>query len=209
MSKKIQDDEQVLQTFQSDSKHLLSLRTATQIKKATREAIQWFTNKNGSNLKRVNLSVVTRARRPVNTFHPGQMLTYRYDAEGFEKGTLPYFDASPLVIYLKHQKNGNMLGLNLHYLSPPVRARILGLLLKSKTGKMRHDSRMRITYKLVNEIAAYKPLQFAIKSYKPKRFKSKMFRINSIEWKHAIMLPMAHFVGASARKVWSENPHPK
>ena len=52
-----------------------------------------------------------------------------YDAK--HKATLPYYDGFPLILMLGPAKGGFM-GLNLHYLPPVVRARLLDAVLAEK-----------------------------------------------------------------------------
>jgi hypothetical protein len=130
-------------------------------------------------------------------------MTYGYDAKHAD--TLPFWDRYPLIIFLDIQKNGNMLGLNLHYLPPVTRAKILALLMKTVTAtKLRHDVRMKVTYQMCRDIAAYQPLQFCLKSYIPNRITTKVVRVQPNEWQHAIFFPSDRFQNKSNRYVWAQ-----
>lgn len=195
--------------FQKISKELRQVRTAMQVKKKTLAAIEWYTGKVQSTVpKKIRVNLLMYGRRAVQSYVPGQMILFRYQAKGFDEGTLSYFDAAPIVIILGENKHGNLLGLNLHYLPPPVRLRVLGLLMKPiNAKKLRHDTKLRVTYQAVQSIAALAPLQYAIHSYIPNRMAGKVVRVQPAEWHHAAAMPVAQFIGKSARGVWASNPH--
>ena len=179
--------------------------------KATRlgkEAIEWYKDR-VKGASSASISMIMYGKRGIDTFYPGQLFTFRYQSKLFEEGSLPYFDAAPLVIALGQNRYGNLEGLNLHYLPPHVRLRILSYLVKTigdaGAEKLRHDTKLfRISYAAAQNIAALRPLEFALKSYIPDRIFSKPVRVQPREYKHAIALPYQQFVGASSRKVWSD-----
>jgi hypothetical protein len=179
---------------------------ATEVNRRQREAIRYFSQRNKAKFVdtgRPGIELMTKGQRGVSDIIPGTIMTYMYDAKNAE--TLEYWDRAPLIIFLDVQKNGNWLGLNLHYIEPRVRAKILGLLMKTVTAKkLRHDVRMRITYQMCQQIAAYKPLGFCLKSYIPQRITTKIVRIQPLDWQHAIFFPSDRFQKASNRKVWSD-----
>ena len=68
--------------------------------------------------------------KPVTRTGPqGNMYMFFYDPK--YKETLPYYDGFPLIIMLGPAKGGFM-GLNLHYLPPAVRARLLDIIIGNK-----------------------------------------------------------------------------
>ena len=93
----------------------------------------------------------------------GRMYTFFYDAKTKKK--LPYWDRFPLVIILDLREDG-FTGLNLHYIPPRYRVRLLYELYKyvilDDDDMAEEEMRMRIkmTYQLINGISKlnmYKP----------------------------------------------------
>ena len=195
--------------FQNISIELRKVKTASQVKKRTREAAEWFTNKvTKTDPKRINLAVVLKGRRAAQKLAIGQMYAFRYQSKLFNENKLDFYDRAPLIIFIGDDEHGNMLGLNLHYIPPVARAKILSALTKTiKAKKLRHDTRMNIDYGAVKSISTYKPLRYAIKAYIPNRIESKLVRIQPNEWHHSIFLPFDNWVATTARKVWRNNPY--
>lgn len=194
-------------TFQKIAQDLLKGMSASEINSRARDAIKWFSDKNNAkyvDTGRPNVGLMTKGRTGASDITPGQMFVYSYDAKNAE--TLDYWDRFPLILFLDINRHGNFLGLNLHYLPPPARAIILGKLMSVVNSKtLRHDTKLKITYKMVKSMSEYKPLQFAIKSYIPNRIQGKIVRIQpGLEWAHAIFFPSEMFVGASKRSVWDD-----
>ncbi|QGZ14165.1 DNA end protector protein [Rhizobium phage RL2RES] len=197
----------VAETFDDLIRQLERGMSATQINARSRDAIKYFQTKNrakANDTGRPGIELLTKGQRGISDFIPGTIMTYLYDAKNAD--TLEFWDRAPLIIFLDIQKNGNFLGLNLHYLPPNVRAKILALLMKTVTAtKLRHDVRMRLTYDMCAKIAAYKPLQFCLKSYIPNRITSKLVRIQPQDWAHAIFFPSDRFQKKSNRYVWAQS----
>ncbi|AKE44678.1 DNA end protector [Sinorhizobium phage phiM9] len=193
--------------FEQVIKDLAKGMGATEANRRQREAIKYFAQKNKSKFvdtDRPGIELMTKGMRGVSDIIPGTIMTYMYDAKNAE--TLEFWDRAPLIIFLDVQKNGNWLGLNLHYLPPPARGKILGLLMKTVTAKkLRHDVRMRITYQMCQQIAAYQPLQFCLKSYIPKRITTKIVRVQPQDWVHAVFFPSDRFQKKSNRYVWAQS----
>ncbi|QIG68020.1 DNA end protector protein during packaging [Rhizobium phage RHph_Y68] len=197
----------VAETFDDIIRQLERGMSASQINARSRDAIKYFQTKNRAkavDTGRPGIELLTKGQRGVSDFIPGTIMTYLYDAKHAD--TLEFWDRAPLIIFLDVQKNGNILALNLHYLPPNVRAKILALLMKTVTAtKLRHDVRMRLTYAMCQQIAAYQPLQFCLKSYIPNRITSKVVRIQPQDWAAAIFFPSDRFVGKSNRYVWAQS----
>lgn len=203
MAKKPDSDAQKVFTKMAED---LQKANAANINKRIRESIKYFSERNDAKFVdtgRANISLMTKGMRGAVNLEPGQIFTYSYHPKHAE--TLPYYDRFPLILFLDVQKNGNLLGLNLHYLNPVIRSRILGKLIGTVASNViRHDNRIKITYGMVKELAAYKPLQFAIKSYIPRNIAGKMVRIPPIAWSHAVVFPSQLFVGKSDGSIWKE-----
>ena len=160
----------------------------------TKQSIEWFKTKarqlfRGRQIKnRVDImqddalsqksSVETSFKGPI-----GNMYMFFYDAK--HKATLPYYDGFPLTIIMGPAKGG-FKGVNLHYLHPVARARLLDILL-GNGGKM-----------------PQKYLAPALKHYLTSHVKSRFELVDKPEWEIASFLPMADFRGADPRKVYKD-----
>ncbi len=152
----------------------------------TKESIAWFRKKATQlgKISRLNLmqeeEVSLQARPRTGA---GEMYMFFYDAK--YKDTLPYYDAFPLVIMMGPAQGG-FYGLNLHYLSPIIRAKALDALLGegSVPGKY------------------IKP---TIHRYLRKHVRSRFALVDKPEWEIATFLPTADWRGTSAPKVYSDS----
>ena len=162
----------------------------------TRKSIDWFRNKARemfrgrvvrNRLQIMNDEALDLKRRPVTrSMGPlGRMYMFFYDPK--HKKTLPYYDGFPLIIMMGPAKGGFM-GLNLHYLPPVVRARVLDAVLTGGGGKI--------------------PSQFvapAMKHYLFGHVKSRFAEVEKPEWEIATFLPMADWNKASANQVYRDS----
>jgi len=114
----------------------------------------------------------------------GNMYMYFYDAK--HKATLPYYDGFPLILMLGPASNGFM-GLNLHYLPPVLRAKVLDAVLAKSGG---------VPKQYINP---------ARKHYLFNHVKSKFALVEKPEWEIATFLPMADWRGASSDKVYKDS----
>jgi hypothetical protein len=129
----------------------------------------------------------------------GQMYFYQYDPK--LKNSLPWYDSLPMVIPINYYKDG-ILGLNLHYLPPVARAKLLDKLMEfsSRAGTAR--AYMRLSYKLLKAIVDSKLYEPCIKRYLYSHIQSNFIKVDNKFWERAAMLPVQEFKKATARKVW-------
>lgn len=201
MATKKKSEEDIEKTFKTEAAFFLKLKNPSSLRKAVRDSVKWYTGKVGTD--NVKIQGILAKKKAVAAIRPGQMLTFKYESKLFGEGKLDHFDRSPLIIFLGYNEDGNFLGLNVHYIPPKVRAMVFSTLLKVEGNKkMRADVQLKVRWKLVKSIAKYKPLKYAIKAYRPDFVRSKTVRIPPAEYRYAVMLPYADFVGATAREVW-------
>jgi hypothetical protein len=136
-------------------------------------------------------------------FIMGNMYLLTYDPK--HKATLPYYDMFPLIFPINKAKGG-FLGLNLHYLPPILRAKLMDQLYTVLTNK-RFDETTRISasYKLLSGAAKFKEFQPCIKHYLNAHVRTKPAYINPSEWDIALFLPTQKFVGATANQVYADS----
>jgi hypothetical protein len=137
----------------------------------------------------------------------GQMVMYFYDPKW--KKTLPYYDRFPLIMYLepKAGKSGpGFLGLNLHYLPPLERAKLLDALY-SVAEKNKNDEikRIQITYGILKKAAKFKWYEPCLKHYLYGHVRSKFMIIDPKEWDMVCFLPLERFEKATKEKVWKDS----
>ena len=98
-----------------------------------------------------------------------------------------------------------ILGMNLHYLPPILRAQFLDALMDNVTSKNSEDAKFKITTRLLagtSELEYYKP---CIKHYLTAHVKSKFAEVKAPEWEIATFLPTAIFEKASKQKIYSDS----
>lgn len=134
---------------------------------------------------------------------PGKMLMYQYDAK--HKDTLPYWDRFPVIFPINMYKDG-WLGINMHYLPPVFRVRLLDALYETVNNDKYDDTtKMKISYQILNSASRFSYFQPTIKRYLASHVKSNLIEIPIDEWDYVCFLPIARFVGASQRKVWDDS----
>lgn len=183
-------------------------------KRLERQSIEWFQEKTGQRKKSktrkealeegITFQDYVRGKQGIkNRFWPGQLFTYQYDAK--TKATLPYWDKFPMVMPIHLYEDG-WLAINLHYLPPYLRSRLLGVIrgtMRSK--KLSREAKANLTYGMIksaSELAIAKP---AVKRYLKDHVRSKIVRIHPQEWQNAIFLPTDAFQGASRQQVWRDS----
>jgi len=130
----------------------------------------------------------------------GDMVMYFYDPK--LKNELPYYDRFPLTI-LVQPAPGGFHGLNLHYLSPAVRARFLDELLNLAPQKVTDTTRLaKLRYNLLSGVRKYKEFKPCFKHYLMDHVKSPIKRVPMTEWEIAIFLPVEQFVKVKKESVW-------
>lgn len=170
----------------------------------TKESREWF-RKRLSSMGRINQKelMTSDSVKLANKQLVGSMQMFYYQAK--HRDTLPYFDAFPLVIVLGPAEKG-FLGMNLHYLPPPLRAKFLDALMDITTNKKYNEStRFDVTYDMLKGAAKYKYFKPCVKHYLTAQVRSKFARIPAPEWEIATFLPTASWQGGSASQVYKDS----
>lgn len=138
-----------------------------------------------------------------NQFKPGFMYHFLYDPKF--KDTLPYYDRFPLMIAVGPAPGG-FYGLNLHYLAPVPRARLLDRLIETTNNDAFDETtKMKINYKILNSLSSMRFFRPCFKHYLFDHVESRMMMVPASEWEIAMFLPTEKFQGASKRQVWKES----
>ena len=118
------------------------------------------------------------------------------------KDKLPYYDTFPLVLPIEEYSNG-FLGINMHYLSMPIRIRLLDRLVDfSSNTKFDESTKLNVNYTGVKDIRLVKP---TLHRYLSGRVKTDFRRIDADEFTVATLLPVQRFSKASAAEVYRDS----
>lgn len=144
--------------------------------------------------------------RIVNNVTPnqiGQMLMFFYDAK--LKKELPYWDKLPLIFPIEIYADG-FLGINLHYLPPMYRAKLMDALYTAVSNKKYDDTtRLQISYQIMKGVKKYRFFKPCIKRYLNSHVQSKFVKLQPTEWDMALMLPTERFQKKPKQKVWEDS----
>jgi hypothetical protein len=141
----------------------------------------------------------------------GRMYLFEYDPKG--KKTLPYYDRFPLIFPIDSSRtngfatNGaSFLGINLHYLPLPLRAKLMDALYDSaSTKELDENTRLRISYNILQQASRYRFFKPCIKRYLVSQVRSKFFYIEPSEWEMTLFLPLDRFVGANKSRIYADS----
>jgi|TARA_B110000444_G_C18620428_1_gene491892 hypothetical protein len=174
------------------------------IQPRTKESQKWFRQKANA-MRRVNRSAIVK-EDPVNQtgrFLPGKMYMFTYDPKTKDK--LPYYDTFPLIVAVD-KAPGGFYGLNLHYLPPMLRAKLLDALMDNLTNKRYNDStKFKINYSMLKAASKYKHFAPCFKHYLTGHVQSKFAEVAAPEWEIATFLPMANFQKSGKNRVYRDS----
>lgn len=133
---------------------------------------------------------------------PGNMYAFYYSPK--HRDTLPYYDTFPLIIPYAADEKG-FIGLNLHYLPPYFRVRLLDRLLKfANSTTLNEKTKILYSWQLIKSAATEKWAAQCIHRYLNGYVKSRFVKVTPTEWFQAAMLPTASFKKQSQQHVWSQ-----
>mgnify|MGYP000990713763 CR=1 FL=1 len=170
----------------------------------TKESREWF-RKKASNMRSINREALMKEeqlRTKTKSGVVGTMQMFFYDPK--HKDTLPYYDLFPLVIVVGPAEGG-FYGLNLHYLPPILRAKMLDALMETSASNKSDDAKFAINYKKLQSIAKLRYYEPCFKHYLSDHIQSKLLLIEPPDWEIAIFLPTESFRKVSKATVWKES----
>jgi len=171
------------------------------IKARSEESRKWFRSK-VRELGSVNRYKVLADDALVKKrgFRSGSMYMFFYDPK--HRKTLPYYDAFPLIIAVERAPEG-FYGLNLHYLSPMVRAKFLDKLMETTNNRKYDEStRMKINYQILKSVGKLKAFAPCFKHYLTKNVQAGIAMVEAPEWEIAIFLKTESFKKKNKTHVW-------
>lgn len=186
-------------TQQKNSLQKLVKNTFNTQQKA-KNGLAWFFNQ----LKSSVSSVKSKANYdPIKDPFIGGMFCFLYDPK--LKEVLPYWDRFPLVIPIELYSDG-FLGLNLHYISPIMRAKLLDALITLRSRNSSNEVYMKVSYSILKNLLQSELFKPCIKRYLSTNIISKnITKIDSSEWENIIFFPVQQFKKESAQKIWRKN----
>jgi hypothetical protein len=170
----------------------------------SRESMDWFRRK-AQSMGRVNRRQLMN-QDPVelrNRGVLGNMYMYFYDPK--TKDTLPYYDSFPLTIVVGRAPGG-FYGLNLHYLPPVLRARMLdGLMDITNNKKYDETTKFQVRYNMLQRTSKLKYFKPCFKHYLNEHVRSRFALVPAPEWEIATFLPTADFQKSGKSAVYKDS----
>ena len=177
---------------------------ANQIPNRTIESRSWYRNA-AQKMKNVQETQLFKGVGTVlrTNISPGNMYMFYYDPK--YKRTLPYYDMFPLVFPINRIDNG-FLGLNMHYLPLPLRAKLMDALYTTTTNtKFDETTKLKVNYETLAKTQRMNYFKPCIKHYLMDHVRSKFILVLPSEWDIALFLPTARFEKASESQVWADS----
>lgn len=170
----------------------------TQSERSPDEIRKWLVNKLGE-FRNANPRTVMRDNPEYlrTTVRPGFMYLYAYNPK--YRDTLPYYDRFPLVFPFRAVKGG-FFGINLHYLPPVLRAKLMDALYDTVTDQ-RYDenTKLRLSYAILNGASKFRYFEPCIKRYLYSQMQTKYLLIPANEWDYALFVPFERFETQGSR----------
>ena len=130
----------------------------------------------------------------------GLLNMFVYDPKLKEK--LPYYDTFPLVLPIEKYSNG-FLGINIHYLSMPMRLRLLDRLVDySNNDKFDTSTKLNVDYSKLKKVDLIKP---CLKRYLAGNVKTQFRKVEADEFMVATLLPVQRFKKQSDNYVFGKS----
>lgn len=172
----------------------LAAAPAAGIKLRTKDSLEWFRTHVAKKVKKkVGRTDVENALsgEPVKTttFRLGKMYLFAYDAK--HKETLPYWDASPLIIPFSDDGK-SITAINFHYLPPLLRAKLMDMLYGFITNeRMDKTTKLKLTYQALKSSSRFQYVKPCVKKYLKTHIRSELIEIPPSYWEAALFLPVA------------------
>ena len=133
----------------------------------------------------------------------GQMFMFFYDPK--HKDVLPYYDTFPMIFLVDFKQDG-FTGINLHYLSPYLRAKLMDALYSiSNNDKYDDTTKLNISYQLLSSSSKFGYFAPCFKRYLWDHVAGSFLNVQPKNWDTALMLPTERFKKATKTKVFAES----
>lgn len=183
---------------------IVSRATDANIKVGTQRARQWFRDqaKNVRTSPNMIMRPPDRERLSGNA-RIGRMYFFNYDPK--TKRKLPYYDTFPLI-FMIGPAEGGFYGINMHYISPVYRARLMDALYSTITNeKYDETTKLRISYDILKRTSRFRFYKPCIKHYLSNNVRSRFLEVQPNEWDIALFLPVERFEKRNKRYVFEQS----
>ena len=159
----------------------------------------WYQDKIKEFGKPGAMDLIRDGKRNNNPFF-GRLNMFFYDPK--LKAKLPYYDTFPLVLPIERYNDG-FLGINLHYLSIPMRMGLLDRLMTfSNNDKFDKSTELRVTYRKLKNIRLIKP---CLKRYLATHVRTNFRKVEADEFVVATLLPVQQFKKRGDKYVFNKS----
>lgn len=179
-----------------------------ELKQGSRAARDWFRTK-ALSVRTVRDNSITNTTMPFRRLQSlsvnsiGKMYMFVYDPK--HKDTLPFYDTFPLIFPIAFYGD-SFLGINLHYLSPVLRAKLMDALYQTiNNKKYDNTTKLRLSYQVLASASKFKWFEPCVHKYLFSHVGSQFIYIAPDEWDFALMLPTERFQGATKQQVFRDS----
>ena len=167
----------------------------------TKAAVKWLGNSIKTLAKKIPDGMVEL--RTIKHPPVGEIVLFKYDPK--HKKTLPYYDEHPLLLVTDYT-NEDFWGINLHYIPPDMRKKLITQLYDLKMANMDdYKGYIKKATPLINAIGSSDLFSHCFKQYKAKgHVKSKFAVIKPSYWKVVSALPLQQFKKQDQSVVWKD-----
>jgi hypothetical protein len=187
--------------------NMLSRASSADVNLTGRDSIDWFRNE-AMRMTKVDANKVMREEKAqlvprLNVRSIGKMYMFFYDPK--HKETLPYYDRFPLIFPFKMLNDG-FYGLNMHYIHPMLRARLMDAFLQITNNTAFDDTtKIKMSYQLLNSSSRFKYFKPCVKRYLTSHVTSRFLYVDPTKWTMALFLPTEKFAKANKVDVFADS----
>lgn len=131
----------------------------------------------------------------------GEIILFTYNPKGAKD--LEYYDIHPLILSVSFDHD-HFCGINLHYIPPENRAKLIDFLLTQKKISNGQREYINRVYPMLQELSRTNMCMFAYKKYLPSHVGSKFIIVKQDYWKLVAKLPLQKFKKATDQQVWRD-----
>lgn len=169
----------------------------------SKQARDWYRTKASETTRVDQRSLLSDKDRFETQPKIGHMYLFSYDPK--TKSDLPYYDRLPIIFPFKFV-GSSMYGINMHYLPPVYRAKLMDALYNiASDTKYDANTKLRISYDILNKAARFRFFKPCVKQYLNSHIRSRLVKIQATEWDMALFLPLERFQKASKQRVYRDS----
>lgn len=183
---------------------ILNKASQADIKSGTSRARNWLRDQARST--RVSPRAIMRPDDRsllTNEARIGRMYFFNYDPK--TKKDLPYYDRFPLI-FMVGPAEGGFYGINMHYIAPNFRARLMDALYDAMNNqKYDETTRLRISYGILQRASKFKFFKPCLKHYLDNKVQGRFLEVEPKSWDIALFLPVEKFAKKNKQYVFRQS----